>query len=166
MYRIWVVNTLSLLFLWYSLCLSVWPPCLLSIKTAVLLIWLKNSMHSTIKTKMFGHRSFSHAAPSVWNSLPHEIRHIQSATALKTAWKTHLFKSYLCWVNLYSLHLFCELPHLTCCGVCVRAYVCACVCVCVCYVCERGRERKGGERDRERERCRLYLLVYCPWMTL
>ena len=29
-----------------------------------------------IKTKTFGHRSFSHAAPSVWNSLPREIRHI------------------------------------------------------------------------------------------
>ena len=49
-----------------------------------------------IKTKTFGHCSFSHAAPSVWNFLPHEIRHIQSATAFKTAFKTHLFKSYLC----------------------------------------------------------------------
>ena len=49
-----------------------------------------------IKTKTFGHRSFSHAAPSVWNSLPHDIRHNQSATAFKTALKTHLFKSYLC----------------------------------------------------------------------
>ena len=49
-----------------------------------------------IKTKTFGHRSFSHAALSVWNALPHEIRHIQSATAFKTALKTHLFKSYLC----------------------------------------------------------------------
>ena len=48
-----------------------------------------------IKTETFGHRSFSHAAASVWNSLPHEIRHIQSVTALKTALKTHLFKSYL-----------------------------------------------------------------------
>ena len=42
-----VVNTLSLLFLWYSPCLSVWPsPYLLSIKTALLLLWLKNSTHS------------------------------------------------------------------------------------------------------------------------
>ena len=49
-----------------------------------------------IKTKTFGHRSFSHAVPSVWNSLPHEIRHIQSTTAFKTVLKTHLFKSYLC----------------------------------------------------------------------
>ena len=48
-----------------------------------------------IKTKTFGQRSFSHAAPSVWNSLPYEIRHIQSTTAFETALKTHLFKSYL-----------------------------------------------------------------------
>ena len=40
--------------------------------------------------------SFSHAAPSVWNSLPHDIKHIQSVTAFKTALKTHLFKYYLC----------------------------------------------------------------------
>ena len=49
-----------------------------------------------MKTKTFGHCSFSHAAPSVWNSLPHESRHIHSTTAFKTALKTHLFKSYLC----------------------------------------------------------------------
>ena len=48
------------------------------------------------KTKTSGHRSFSYAEPSVWNSLSREIRHIQSATAFKTALKTHLFKSYLC----------------------------------------------------------------------
>ena len=48
-----------------------------------------------IKTKRFGHRSFSHATSSVWNSLPHEIRHIQSTTAFKTALKTHLLKLYI-----------------------------------------------------------------------
>ena len=48
-----------------------------------------------IKTKTFGHRSFSRAVPSVWNSLPRDIRHIQSTTAFKTALKIHLFKSYL-----------------------------------------------------------------------
>ena len=48
-----------------------------------------------IKTKTFGHCSFSHATPSVWNSLPHEIRHTQSTNAFKTALKIHLFKSYL-----------------------------------------------------------------------
>ena len=46
--------------------------------------------------KTFGHCSFSHATPSVWNSLPHEIGHIQSTIAFRTALKTHLFKSYLC----------------------------------------------------------------------
>ena len=34
-----------------------------------------------LKARTFGHRSFSQAAPSVWNSLPHDIRHIQSVTA-------------------------------------------------------------------------------------
>ena len=56
----------------------------------------KNLRISHIKTKTFGHRSFSFAAPSVWNFLPREIRHIQSVTAFKTAPKTYLFKSYLC----------------------------------------------------------------------
>ena len=49
-----------------------------------------------LKTKTFGHRSFSYTTPSVWNSLPFEIRHIQPTTAFKTALKTHLFKSYPC----------------------------------------------------------------------
>ena len=57
---------------------------------------------SHVKTKTFGHRSFSYAALSVWNSLPREIRHIQSTTAFKTALTTHLFKFYHCWLNLYS----------------------------------------------------------------
>ena len=44
------LSTLSLLLLWYSPCLSVWPsPCLLSSKTAPLLIWLQNFTHSTQK---------------------------------------------------------------------------------------------------------------------
>ena len=48
-----------------------------------------------IKTKTFGHRSLFCVASSVWNSLPREIRHIQSTIAFRTAFKTHLFKSYL-----------------------------------------------------------------------
>ena len=58
-----------------------------------------------MNTKTFGHRSSSYAAPSVWNSLPHEIRDIQSATAFKTAMKTSLFKSYLCSVSYTHLTL-------------------------------------------------------------
>ena len=69
---------------------------LLSIKTALLLIWPRTPCIPHIKTKTFGHRSFSHAAASVWNYLPRDIRHIQSVTAFKTALETHLFKSYLC----------------------------------------------------------------------
>ena len=57
----------------------------------------KRTLHIPhIKTKTFGHRSISNATPSVWNSLPCEIRHIQSTTAFKTALGTPLFKSYLC----------------------------------------------------------------------
>ena len=50
----------------------------------------------------------SHSATfgDVRNSLPCEIRHIQSTTAFKTALKIHPFKFYLYKLNLYSLHLF------------------------------------------------------------
>ena len=48
-----------------------------------------------IKTKTFGYRSFSHAAPSVWNSLPHKIGRIRPSAAFKTALESHLFRSYL-----------------------------------------------------------------------
>ena len=45
-------------FLWYSPCLFVRPsPCLLSIKTAPLLLWLKNSTHS------------AHKDQNIWTSL-------------------------------------------------------------------------------------------------
>ena len=54
-----------------------------------------------MKTKPFGHHSFSYAASTVWNSLPCEIRHIHSTTTFKTALKTYMFKSYLCNLNLY-----------------------------------------------------------------
>ena len=105
------------------------------------------------KTKMFGQRLFSYAAPSVWNSLPCEIRHIQLTTALNTALKTNLFKSYFCWLNLYFLHLSqyitsVDLQY----GVCVGVWVCVhvwgvwmgvwcvhvCVCVHVCGLCMCG----------------------------
>ena len=56
-----------------------------------------------IKTKTFGHRSFSCAAPFVWNSLPREIRHIQSTSAFKIALKTCLCKSYLYYFLAKSL---------------------------------------------------------------
>ena len=92
-YLVQVVNTLSFLFPWYSPYLSVWPSsCLLSIKASPLLLWLKNSIHSAHKDWNIW-TSLLFLNLSVWNSLPHEIRHIQFTTALKTALKTHLFKS-------------------------------------------------------------------------
>ena len=47
-----------------------------------------------VRTKTFGHRSFSFAAPTIWNSLPFEIRHLKSTSSFKTALKTHLFQKY------------------------------------------------------------------------
>ena len=43
-------------------------------------------------TKTFGHRLFSFAAPTILNSLPSELRHIDSIQKFKSALKTHL-----CW---------------------------------------------------------------------
>ena len=51
---------------------------------------------SDSRTKTYGHRSYSYAAPTVWNSLPREIRHVPSITSFKTALKTLVFKSYPC----------------------------------------------------------------------
>ena len=42
-------------------------------------------------TKIFGHRSFSFVAPTIWNSLPSEHRHTDSIQKFKLAQKTHLF---------------------------------------------------------------------------
>ena len=44
-----------------------------------------------LRTKTFGHRSFSFAAPAIWNSLPSELRHTDSIQKFKLALKTHLF---------------------------------------------------------------------------
>ena len=64
----------------------------------------------------YGHRSFSYQAPTVWNSLPSQIRQSSSLTCFKTNLKTHLVaKSVHC---SHPVDLF---------SVCVR--VCVCVCV-------------------------------------
>ena len=47
-----------------------------------------------VRTKAFGHRTFSYAAPTVWNSLPYEIRHLQTTSSFKSALKTFLFRKY------------------------------------------------------------------------
>ena len=40
----------------------------------------------------FGDRSFTVAAPKLWNELPKEIRDISSISVFKTCLKTHIFK--------------------------------------------------------------------------
>ena len=45
-----------------------------------------------VRTKSFGQRSFSHSAPSVWNTLPLELRSCNSVPSFKSNLKTHLFK--------------------------------------------------------------------------
>ena len=42
--------------------------------------------------RSFGDRSFTVAAPKLWNELPKEIRDISSISVFKTCLKTHLFK--------------------------------------------------------------------------
>ena len=45
----------------------------------------------TSSTTVFEGRAFSMAAPTVWNSLTHDIRNAQSFSVFKTRLKTHLF---------------------------------------------------------------------------
>ena len=47
---------------------------------------------ATFRTS-FGKRSFSTAAPSVWNSLPTSVLNCDSLTLFKARLKTHLFSS-------------------------------------------------------------------------
>ena len=42
----------------------------------------------------FGERAFSVAGPSVWNSLPADIRHITDMSKFKRHLKTHIFNLY------------------------------------------------------------------------
>ena len=44
------------------------------------------------KTITYGSRSFSAAAPTIWNALPIAIRSISSLSAFKKALKTYLFR--------------------------------------------------------------------------
>ena len=48
----------------------------------------------TFNRKTFGERSFYFIGPTVWNSIPFDIRSIKSTPGLRQALKTQLFKSY------------------------------------------------------------------------
>lgn len=45
-----------------------------------------------ISTKTYGPKAFSVAAPTLWNSLPDELRHCSSVDVFKSCLKTYLFK--------------------------------------------------------------------------
>ena len=47
-------------------------------------------------TKTFGERSFSFLAPSVWNSLPSDLRNSSTLLLFKSSLKTHLFVTAFC----------------------------------------------------------------------
>jgi len=53
----------------------------------------------------FGERAFSVAGPSVWNSLPADIRHITDTSTFKRHLKTHLFNcSQAFYAHKYTTH--------------------------------------------------------------
>ena len=45
-----------------------------------------------IRLVNYGQRSFSYAAPKLWNELPDKVRHSESLSAFKTKLKTYLVK--------------------------------------------------------------------------
>ena len=47
----------------------------------------------SVRTVTFGQRSFSHSAPTVWNSLPLHVRSSDSVPEFKSSVKTHLFST-------------------------------------------------------------------------
>ena len=60
-----------------------------------------------------------YVTPSFWNSLPREIRHIQSTTAFKTAPEDSSVQILPLLAKSLSSTFFCKLFQLTCRGVCV-----------------------------------------------
>jgi len=50
-------------------------------------------LHVPFRRTSFGKRSFSTAAPSVWNSLPVSVQNCDTLTLLKSRLKAHLFSS-------------------------------------------------------------------------
>ena len=68
--------------------------------------------------KTFGGRSFGYIAPTVWNSLPADLRASPSLPTVKVNLKTYLFRQ--------AFWLICTCQPLP------VSYSCVCVCVCVC----------------------------------
>ena len=51
-------------------------------------------LHVPFRRTSFGIRSFSSAAPSVWNSLPVSVQNCDTLTLFKSRLKAHLFSAY------------------------------------------------------------------------
>ncbi|KAK3730673.1 hypothetical protein QZH41_016865 [Actinostola sp. cb2023] len=49
------------------------------------------TINPTSRTSTFGDRTFSMAAPSLWNNLPDNLKHAASVAAFKSSLKTFLF---------------------------------------------------------------------------
>ena len=45
----------------------------------------------SVNTKSYGERSFSYTSPTLWNTLPKDIRFSQSVSSFRSELKTHLF---------------------------------------------------------------------------
>lgn len=50
----------------------------------------------SVRTISYGHRSFSHASPELWNKLPIHIKNSQTLTQFKSGLKSHLFDLAFC----------------------------------------------------------------------
>ena len=56
-----------------------------------------------VRTKTFGHRTFSYSASIAWNNLPEEIRLCHDYTSFRTYLKTYLYRlSYSDWLSTHS----------------------------------------------------------------
>ena len=95
------------------------PPYLSSLCTYQTSRTLRSSTERLLKIpktnlKTFGERSFGYIAPTVWNSLPADLRASPSLPTFKANLKAHLFRQAFC---------TCQPPPVS--------YSCMCVCLCV-----------------------------------
>ena len=128
---VWLCCVFVYVCVYISLFLSSWPytPPLdsfaLSTDTRILKVLYT-------KTKSFCQRSFSYAGSTQWNSLPCEIRHIQSTPSLKTALKTYPFKTYFNYFKHFPSILFScgclSPPPFWCVICCIHLHFCISVC--------------------------------------
>ncbi|CAH3142426.1 unnamed protein product, partial [Porites evermanni] len=71
--------------------LSAWFDSNFSMSTHISMCFIKASVRKK-KKKSFGDRSFSVAAPTLWNALPVSLRSIKCISTFKSNLKTYLFK--------------------------------------------------------------------------